>query len=412
MSTEKKGINDMSEVESSIELYRSLAERFSYNKSALGKNDIELLLSFINRELVIISRSPLLDVAYSSCRLFFSKSHMSECSFEPTNFAFSDSGRDVKISAFDAWFIINLLSKYISKGSITEDISGLLPYFFGNYMPQNSDTGTLLDALQCIDSEIQLQREKMYSLYVSKSDDNTIKPTSSVITIVDKKRQVEATSSLVTASIEKEKETILGAARKQAEEECRRIVDDATEEGKRIIQRAVYEADNKVSLARKKHAEMLEERRKQAALVEQQLLQQGFSEVRTALVQANEMLKKLEDIISESAIKKITTQLLELFNLIADSKESAFDLARINSDQDLENAAYNMDVFLDMIAGYMAEHGIMPIASTSGEKFNSKYHATRSSNQQFDPRSAVIKTSRRIGFLWGDQVLQKEEVEI
>ena len=101
-----------------------------------------------------------------------------------------------------------------------------------------------------------------------------------------------------------------------------------------------------------------------------------------------------------------------MFNLIADSKESAFDLARQNRDQDLENTAYNMDVFLDMIIEYMEEYGIKPIVSSPGDKFSSKYHTTGVSNQQFDPRSTFIKASRRTGFLWGEQVLQKEQVEI
>ena len=123
------------------------------------------------------------------------------------------------------------------------------------------------------------------------------------------------------------------------------------------------------------------------------------------------MIKNLEDTVSESSIKKVSSQLLELFNLIADTKDSTIDLARKNNDQSLENTAYNMDVFLDMIIEYMAEYGIQSITSMPGDKFVPKYHTLKTGNQQFDPRNASIKLSKRTGFLWGEQVLQKEKVE-
>ena len=95
-----------------------------------------------------------------------------------------------------------------------------------------------------------------------------------------------------------------------------------------------------------------------------------------------------------------------------DAIDLAPDLARENNDQNLENVAYNMDVFLDMIIEYMAEYGIQSITSMPGDNFLPKYHTVGISNQQFDPRSASIKVSKRTGFLWGEQVLQKEQVEI
>lgn len=65
-----------------------------------------------------------------------------------------------------------------------------------------------------------------------------------------------------------------------------------------------------------------------------------------------------------------------------------------------------------MIIEYMAEYGIQSISSMPGDKFSPKYHTIGTGNQQFDPRSASIKVSKRTGFLWGEQVLQKEQVEI
>ena len=412
IAKKEKELDDMSEAKSSIELYCEFAKELSYRRCKLKKSDIEQLLDIMRYELIVSTCSPLLDVAYSSCRLFFSNHRMSIYKFKPTSFFFSDSYKRMEIPFFDAWWIIILLSKYLSGVSITENIDRLMPYFFGNNIPKNPNVDDLLRTLQSIDAEIQLYRKKMYSFYVSKLGDKIVELYSCGTDSVIDRRYAELISSSVTAATEKERVTILSDARKQAEEERKHIVGTAHEEAKEIIQRAVLEAENKISNARKKCAELLEDSRKQSTFAEQQLLQHGFSEVRTALLQANEMIKKLEDTVSESSTKKITTQLLELFNIIADSKESAFDMAHKNSNQDLENAAYNMDVFLDMIIEYMVEYGIKPITSAPGDKFSSKYHTIGAKNRQFDPRSAFVKVSRRTGFIWGEQVLQKEQVEI
>lgn len=396
---------------SSIDLYDALSREISHRKYRLEKSDVEQLLDYIKRELIISNRSSLLEVAYLSCQLFFKTNRLSVHKFEPSSFCVSSSIRHMEIPAFDAWHIIILLSKYLTGVAITENIERLLPCFFGKYVPKNPCLSDFYKALQKIDTGVYECRKTMYDLYSSGTNIDPEGLSLRNSTFVDHRKQVEDNSTTITEDIEKEKEVTLNLARQQAEEERQRIINSANEEANRIIQRASFEAEQKLSIARKKILETIEINRGES-VKEAQQLQHSFLEVRSALFKANDMIKNLEDTAYESSIKKVSRQLLELFNLIADTKDSTVDLARKNNDQNLENAAYNMDVFLDMIIEYMAEYSIQSISSMPGDKFLPKYHTIGTSNQQFDPRSALIKLSKRTGFLWGEQVLQKEQVEI
>lgn len=145
---------------------------------------------------------------------------------------------------------------------------------------------------------------------------------------------------------------------------------------------------------------------------ERQMFQGLFSEVRVALQEANDRMRRIEESVSTAMARKVSLQFLELFNLIADTKESTLALARQNMDVDLEKAAHNMGVFLDMIAEDLLSHGVRSVVSQPGGSFLVKYHEQVNGDPQFDPRNAVVKASIRMGFLWGDRVLQKERVEI
>ena len=416
MRAEAKGANNMQlakePIKDSLDLYGAFAKEISCNRAKFSKSDAEQLLDSIKRELIVSNRSPLMDAACLSCRCFLSANRMSVCKFEPSSFFISDSGRRTVIPSFDAWYLVILLSAYLTCGAISEDSEKLLPFFFGNYVPKKPHSDDYYKALQMIDAGVCACRRTMYSLYASGSDAAPEKSSPHESVSAAPGKQAEEHPAAVTADSEKEKEAILDSARKQAEEERQKIVNAANEEADRIIQRASIEAEKRIAAARKKITETIDDKRVQSAAEAQEQLQHGFSEVRTALLKANDMMKNLEDTVSESSIKKVSGQLLELFNLIADTKDSTLELARKGNDQSLENTAYNMDVFLDMITEYMAEYGIRSIASTPGDKFLPKYHAAGPGSQQFDPRSASIKASRRTGFLWGEQVLQKEQVEI
>ena len=71
-----------------------------------------------------------------------------------------------------------------------------------------------------------------------------------------------------------------------------------------------------------------------------------------------------------------------------------------------------MDVLLDMLVEYIADYRVHTILSFQGDHFSTKNHTLGKTGIQFDPRSARIVRSLRNGFVWGEQVLQKERVEI
>lgn len=396
---------------SSIDLYKNLKKNFE-RSNQFRKSDMEQLFDLIKQELITSGCSSLIDAAYFSCQCFFLRWNAPIYEFKPTSFIVSNSSKHMKIPAFGAWHIIIFLSEYLTAGTITENAEKYLPYIFGNHALTNISLDNFYEELQRIDDEICKHKNMECSSYPSGFNPAFAGLSSRDSVPVAVRKQTEDYSTAVTTNTEKKEKVILDSARKQAEKERQKIIDAARKEAERIIQRASFEAEKKVSIARNKQVELTEASRKQSAIEEQQQLQHHFSEVRSTLLEVNTMIKNLEDTVSESSIRKISDQLLELFNLIADVKDSTVNLARKNHDQNLENAAYNMDVFLDMIIGYMADHGIQAIASTPGTQFSPKHHTIGIGSQPFDPHSASIKASKRTGFLWGEQVLQKEQVEI
>ena len=141
-------------------------------------------------------------------------------------------------------------------------------------------------------------------------------------------------------------------------------------------------------------------------------VQENFAAVKQALLKTNEMITRLERAMSEDVVRKISSQLLSLFNLIADSKESVSKLAREVKCPCLNNVVDSLGAYLDMIAEHLGDYEIHPIVSQPGDRFCGKYHEAIQNEPQFDPRSAMVKSSKRMGFRWGEVVLQKERVEI
>lgn len=423
----------MSKEMSSSDLYNELEERISHQGRTLGKSDVKQLLELMERELVVFGLSPLMDAAYWSCYNY--SNHQAQSYIQHnTNTQFfkilNTSEKVLKIPPYTAWRLIILLPGYMTKGTISEDLDRDLQYFFGSYvLPPNTSVYEFIQTLRNIDEEIPAHRERMHKLYISASTDKPETATPGGVTSEADKKGPETYTPVEFGDPDKkeglgnrtagnqndkERQSILDTAHKDADEikqraslEAEKILDTAYKDADKIKQRASLDAKKNIS-----KANMDGDSRSQAFAEEQQRLQQNFSEVRTALLQANEMIRRLEDSVSETTTKKISTKLLELYNLIADSRDSAFGLARKNNDHELETIACNMDVFLDMIIEFMADYGIQIIASTPGDKFSAKHHEIEACDKQFDPRCAIVKASKRNGFLWGEQVLQKERIEI
>lgn len=412
---------------SSLEIYNKLPREFSFGRKKLTVKYIEDLLEAMKAELVIGGYSPLLDASINECIYFCSSRRIATIKFGARNYYITEMRRRSALPMFDAWQFPFLLSDYMNGRFSADSIEKLLPYYWGDYAPNDPDPRRLLQALQSIDALIVELRKKMYTGGpVNSADRKCAIPEDLVITELAKQKADDKVKALM-AEAEEEKKTMIAQARVQAESEAREIVESARKQGEsekqsildaaqkqadKLIHNASVTADRKIDDAKKRILDLSANKRLDEYAAEQGNTEQRFSAVREALVKANESIKLLEDSFSEDITRKAYTQLIELYNLIADTKESTFALAVQTNSQDLENAAYNMDVFLDMLVEYLADYGVRTIASSQGDAFSAKHHTLGKTGVQFDPRNARISRSLRNGFIWGEQVLQKERVEI
>lgn len=406
-----------SEMLTALEEYNALREEVLGKKRTLEANDVLHLLELTKEELVVFDSSPLKEAASLYCSR---KGHR--------KVRIRNNGNKVSaINLFDASCLVILLSQYMTDAPTFDmKLDEALPKLFvtnaptfdmklveafpkllilKGYKATTEEEEELKQALIDIDAEVLKIRKKIYSIFASLDEERK--------TIVcSARKKAEQKIEDANREAEKIKNSAIETAQRTAKDKSKVIVDDANKRAGEIIGRASREADRKLSEAKKRLADIVENGAGKAFLEEQRSIELNFSAVREALVNVNRTMKSLQDSFTEAIYRKVSTQLLELFNLMADSKTSALELARQNNDKNLADVAYNMDVFLDMIVEYMADYGIQPIASAPGDKFSGKYHEPITGDRQFNPHDALIKESKRRGFRWGEQVLQKEQVII
>lgn len=412
---------------SSLDIYNKIPREFSFVRKKPTAQDMESLLEAMKAELIISSYSPLLDAAFNECVNFCANQRIATIKFDADSFYFLEPSRRRVLPTFDAWWLPIFLSDYMGGGVPTDNIEELLPYFWGNCVPKKPDPRRLLQAFKTIDTLVVEQRRKMY-LGSSEINANSkcVIPEDVVIPervrqeigdkvkklIMEAEDEKKAIIAQAHAQAESDARDIIESARRQSESDKQSLIDSAQQQANKIIYNASLIADKKIAEAKKRVRELSADNKLNEFMVNQQNTEQRFAEVREALVKANESMKLLEDSVSENVTRKAYTQLMELYNLIADTKDSTYSLSLQTNSQDLENAAYNMDVFLDMLVEYLADYGVQTIASFQGDRFSAKYHTLGKTVVQFDPRNAYIARSLRNGFVWGEQVLQKERVEI
>ena len=382
---------------SSLGIYNKKMQKYGDGRVKQTYEDLEILLRTIKSELIINSNSPLLDIAYNECVNYLANQGLAMIEFEGDNIYFFEQKRRSIIPTYDAWQIIVLLSDYMCDDLSSKDLEKALPCFRRNYVPRPAYPNVLLKALETIDKQTVELRRKIYDDFIGKNDNiNNKTGNDIVITELVKKEIGDKVQSFIMEAEEKKKAIIA-----QAEVRASEIIDNAS-----------LNAERKIAEANKRAIAVTAKKKSLEYEAEQQNIEQRFGEVREALVKANESIKCLEDSVSESVTKKAYTQLIELYNLIADTKDSTYTLAIQSNSKELENASYNMDVFLDMLVEYLADYGVRPIVSFQGECFSAKHHLLAKTETQYDPRNASIARSIRNGFIWGEQVIQKERVEI
>lgn len=413
---------------SSLDIYNKIPREFRFSRTKPTVKHVEDLLEIMKAELIISSYSPLLDASFNKCSYYCSNHRIATIKFDANNYYITEMRRRSALRTFDALQFPILLSDYMNGSLSANTIEKLLPYFWGNYVPKDPDPRRVLQAFKAIDTLIVELRRKMYTgMPVNGMDSKSVIPKDFVITELVKQEIADKVKIPMMEAEEEKKKSIIAQAHVQAESKAREIVESARRQGEsekqsvldaakeqadKIIHNASIIADKKIAEAKKRILDLSANKRLNEYADEHSSTEECFSAVREALVKANESIKRLEDSVSESITRKAYTQLIELYNLIADTKDSTFSLALQKNSQDLENAAYNMDVFLDMLVEYLADYGVQTIASFQGDVFSAKHHTLGKTGIQFDPRNACISRSLRNGFIWGEQVLRKERVEI
>lgn len=193
---------------------------------------------------------------------------------------------------------------------------------------------------------------------------------------------------------------------------------DAQALAEQIIADAGAMGAHKIAMANQRVIEMAHAQRLQHSREVQRTysegiyaLQQTLQEINTQMKLVGEQTRKLDTFVTEESIRKAHINLIELYNLIADTRDSQMERVHDTRNEDLKNSVFNLDVFLDMIAEYLADYGIVTISTEPNSAFNATYHAVSQTMKDYNPQSLIVRRSVRKGFAWGEQVLQKERVE-
>lgn len=133
-----------------------------------------------------------------------------------------------------------------------------------------------------------------------------------------------------------------------------------------------------------------------------------IASIRSALMEVNQSVRHLEDSLHSQNASKAVQHQLELFNLIADTRDSL----KGSGNPDPEAYRDNLCVFLDMIAENLVDFHAEMIQSRSGDAFSGKYQTAVNADDAFDPGKAIVKETLRPGFMLEDQVIQKERVRV
>lgn len=439
----------MSVERSSLEQYWELQSLFS-GRNALfkkmpSKKDIIQLLDYMKWELIQTGSSSLMNAAISILYHYYERQGEQDRLTNPIQYSiyvFEESNMNSSMSLFDASFLVSLLADYmnnaINHGALELFLKKVFKNNMPNYFPYIVET---CQALNCIDGCIRnLKSESLGQTYLHKSNAPIVNEEQNIESSFDGGHNMTSTQDKIRITkdeqgehfkdadkqVNEEESDLLRRVKQQAESERDLILNTAKQEANEILRKARLDSDLQIKktnvriaqanaqIVQSKARSILREtqERKDRHLQETQWIRKCFVEVKDELIQTNACMKKLEDSILEMTTKKIYIQYLELFNLIADSRDSAWEVSHQTNNQDLENTAYNLEAFLDMITEYLSDFGIQTVITNPGERFSAKFHSAENAGDTFDPRLAMVKRSLRRGFVWGEQVLQKEKVEV
>lgn len=426
---------------------------YSYNYTYCGKKpqvkDLMEIFECICQELLIYSCSEVVTAAFHACSSKYPRLKLlsgAEWLRKTVDTPF--------MSQYDGECWIIFLKEYIVSQKIREsDLEGWVSYIFENYQSKQNLYQNIADSLTVIQEWMIRRRAEL--VYQSTQSGETMHMDAfthaySVSNVQRNSRSeneaeilanARAQASKIHANAVQEAEVILANARnqesvllnniqKKVDEKERTLMDKLNQDvaAKRVELMAMLDCDimlekNKIlDTAQKKAKLILEDAKHRASRLtadilderykaEQQPVTNGLTALRTALLEINSQMRAMEQTLTESNTQKASRQLLELYDIIADLKDSAAaqmedDLTGIHG-----NTMHNMQMLLMLVQDALSEYGITTISTLPGEPFNGKIHEVKHS-RAFDPKTAIVAQSLREGFSWDQQVIQKEWIKL
>ena len=148
----------------------------------------------------------------------------------------------------------------------------------------------------------------------------------------------------------------------------------------------------------------------------------SFNSVENALVLISDRINdtvsditgRLNDIASEIEYKS-TENALSQFSQIYDQVSATYNAYLYGHNDDMipkYDVLNRLLMFQEVIECCLEDYGLTSFETPVGEKLDVRIHRAKTQSYNYDPRASYVTRSLKKGFMWGDVVKVKEEVEI
>ena len=223
---------------------------------------------------------------------------------------------------------------------------------------------------------------------------------------------------------------------KEAEKEAEEIIKKAQREAKKEAEGITKEAENQKSLLLKKARETAEEyinevkkdskarreRLMDAITVDRENLKGSINSSRDELNVINSSLSnvtrsmndvagKLTDILN-SVARKSTEDVYRDFGYVYSLMKNALSWYEEHDDGDIKRFRDRLATYTEMMEEAFAHYNLDTFETAPGEDFNPKIHEPITEDRNFDTFNSIVVKSETPGFMWNENVKQKERVRI
>jgi molecular chaperone GrpE (heat shock protein) len=398
------------ENKSSLWLYEQLRQNAVQSDYRPTVEAMKQLLGRMEWELLIDGCSPLFS---SVAEIYPSRSVINILSKRYAPKSFTLDSVQQKIPVYDSYILISCLAGSMRGGDIAQQLDEALPFLFSNSPTKPADLSAkhIDETIQTIDRLIPQRRIELLVPKAQTAPVNETSSQSAVLTETDDQK-IDVEDSACESSPGMVADTLVESDAQNP------AVMDAQALAEQIIADAEAMAAHKIAMADQRVIELTHAQRLQHSQEAQHTysegiyaLQQTLQEINTQMKLVGEQTRELDTFVTEESVRKAHINLIELYNLIADTRDSQMERVHDTQNEDLKNSVFNLDVFLDMIAEYLADYGIVTISTEPNAAFNPTFHVVPQTMKNYNPQSLIVRRSVRKGFAWGEQVLQKERVE-